>query len=32
VDVFLEIVPLVDLAPDTDFELNASVGARWFFR
>ena len=32
VDVFLEMVPLVDLVPDTDFELNASVGVRYFFR
>ena len=32
IDVFVEVVPLVDLAPDTDFELNASVGVRYFFR
>ena len=31
-DVFVEIVPLLDLAPDTEFDLNASVGARYFFR
>lgn len=30
-DVFAEIVPLVDLIPDTDFELNASIGIRYFF-
>ena len=31
VDIFFEIVPILDLAPDTDFDLNAAVGARYFF-
>lgn len=30
-DLFVEIVPLLDLAPDTDFTLNASIGIRYFF-
>ncbi len=32
VDVFLEIVPILDLAPSTDFGLNAAIGARYFFK
>lgn len=32
VDIFLEIVPIVDVAPNTDFSLNAAIGARYFFR
>jgi len=31
VDIFFEIVPILDLAPDTDFDLNAAIGARYFF-
>lgn len=30
-DVFLEIVPLLDLAPSTDFSLNGAIGIRYFF-
>lgn len=30
-DIFLEIVPIMDLAPDTDFDLNGALGARFFF-
>ena len=30
-DVFLEIVPIMDLAPDTDFDLNAALGGRFYF-
>jgi hypothetical protein len=30
-DVFVEVVPLLDLAPDTEFTLNASIGIRYFF-
>jgi hypothetical protein len=30
-DIFLEVVPLLDLIPDTDFTLNAAIGARYFF-
>jgi hypothetical protein len=32
VDLFLEIVPILDVAPRTDVSLNAAVGARYFFR
>ncbi len=31
-DVFLEIVPVLDVAPDTDFDMNAAVGVRYYFR
>ena len=31
VDIFFEIVPILDLAPDTDFDFNAAIGARYFF-
>jgi hypothetical protein len=31
VDIFLEIVPILDLTPKTDFSLNAAIGARYFF-
>ena len=30
-DVFLEIVPILDLAPNTDFSLNGAIGIRYFF-
>lgn len=30
-DVFLEVVPILDLAPDTDVTLNASLGMRYWF-
>ena len=31
VDIFLEVVPILDLAPKTDFRINAAIGARYFF-
>ena len=31
VDIFLEIVPILDLTPKTDFKINAALGARYFF-
>jgi hypothetical protein len=31
IDIFFEIVPILDLVEDTDFELNASLGARYWF-
>jgi hypothetical protein len=31
-DVFVEIVPIVDLAPSTDASLNGSLGLRYWFR
>ena len=30
-DVFLEVVPLLDIAPDTEFNPNAAIGMRYFF-
>lgn len=30
-DFFLELVPLLDLVPDTDFNFNAAIGVRFFF-
>ena len=27
----LEIVPILDLIPDTEFEANAAIGIRFFF-
>ena len=32
IDIFFEIVPLLDLTPETDFNFNASIGVRYFFR
>lgn len=32
VDLFVEVVPVLDLVPDTDFSLNAAIGARFYFR
>jgi len=31
VDIFFEVVPILDLAPDTEFTANAAVGIRYFF-
>lgn len=31
IDIFLEIVPILDLTPKTDFSINAAIGARYFF-
>lgn len=31
-DLFVEIVPILDLVPETDFRLNAAVGIRFFFK
>jgi hypothetical protein len=30
-DIFLELVPILDLAPDTDFDLNGALGGRFWF-
>jgi hypothetical protein len=30
-DVFLELVPILDLSPSTKFEFNGGIGARYFF-
>ncbi|MBI4549134.1 MAG: hypothetical protein HY707_14215 [Ignavibacteriae bacterium] len=31
VDLFVEVAPILDLAPSTDFRMNAGLGARFFF-
>ncbi len=31
IDIFFEVVPILDLVPDTEFEFNAAIGARFFF-
>jgi len=31
VDVFIQVVPILELAPATEFNLNAALGARFFF-
>lgn len=30
-DIFLEIVPVLNLVPGTEFELNGAIGIRYFF-
>ncbi len=30
-DIFMEIVPVLDIAPDTEFDLNGAIGARFYF-
>jgi hypothetical protein len=30
-DIFGEIVPILDVAPDTDFDLEGAIGARFWF-
>lgn len=30
-DVFFEVVPILDLIPGTDFDINAAIGMRYFF-
>lgn len=32
VEIFLEIVPILDVVPDTELDLNAAIGARFYFR
>ena len=32
IDVFVEVVPILDIVPDTEFEINAGIGARFYFR
>lgn len=31
IDLFFEVVPLLELAPDTDLDVNAGLGIRYFF-
>lgn len=30
IELFLEIVPILDIAPSSDFDLNAAIGARYY--
>jgi hypothetical protein len=30
-DVFIEVAPVLDLVPETDFDLSGGVGARYYF-
>jgi hypothetical protein len=30
-DIFLELVPILDLAPEIDFDFNAAIGIRYYF-
>jgi hypothetical protein len=32
IDLFLEIAPILDFAPDTDLSFNGGFGARYFFK
>jgi hypothetical protein len=32
VDVFLEIAPLLDIIPETDFSFNGGIGVRYYFQ
>lgn len=32
VDLFFEVVPVLDLAPSTDLNLNAAIGVRYYFK
>lgn len=31
IDVFLEVAPLLDIIPETDFNFNGGIGVRFFF-
>jgi hypothetical protein len=31
VDIFIEVAPMLELTPDTDFDMNGGVGVRYFF-
>lgn len=31
VDLFAEVVPILDVAPDTEFAINGALGARYYF-
>ena len=31
IDIFLEVVPILNLAPSTELDFNAAIGARYYF-
>jgi hypothetical protein len=31
IDVFIEVAPLLDIIPETDFSFNGGLGVRFFF-
>lgn len=31
IDIFIEVVPILDLIPKTDFQISIALGARYFF-
>ncbi|HAL91600.1 MAG TPA: hypothetical protein DCM68_01060 [Verrucomicrobia bacterium] len=31
IEIFAEIAPILDVAPDTDFDIHAAIGARFYF-
>jgi len=31
-DIFLELVPILDLAPEVDFDFNGAIGIRYYFQ
>ena len=31
-DLFFEVVPIIDVTPRTELNMNAAVGVRYFFR
>lgn len=32
IELFVELVPIIDIAPETDFSINGALGARYYFR
>ncbi len=32
IDIFVELAPILDFAPSTNFQINGGIGARYFFR
>ena len=32
VEMFVELVPILDVFPDTEFDINGAIGARYYFR
>jgi hypothetical protein len=32
IDIFVEVVPMLDIVPDTDFDINAAFGVRFYLK